>query len=213
MRFSYQKEKTMINNFNVLNPLISFEYPEPVVYQVQIIQRRKENPDLRNNAKTIRQFYLYSENDLSDLMPKITALCDEKNARAYLNVEAKSLKDIAHAVVDLTNEYIRVNQLNAVQNVFQKAYGGGKDGKKIKILGPKRWVIDCDDVTIEYVQEVFEKIWDWHKQHKTNAEFPKLVDTPNGWHIITQGFHPDVVSNYSVEIKKNAPTILYAPTN
>ena len=203
----------MINNFNILNPLISFNFPEPVVYQVQIIQRRKENTDLRNNAKTIRQLYLYSETDLSDLMPKIITLCDEKNARAYLNVEAKSLKDIGHRVISLTNEYLRVGQLNALQNVFQKAYGGGKDGEKVKIIGPKRWILDCDEVTIEYVQEVFERICDWHKQNKTNAEFPTLVQTPNGWHIITQGFHPDVVSNYSVEIKKNAPTILYAPIN
>lgn len=199
----------MINNFNILNPLISFDYPEPVVYQVQIIQRRKENPDLRNNAKTIRQFYLYSESDLSDLMPKITALCNEKNARAYLNVEAKSLRAIGHQIIDLTNTYVYKGDYKALQNVFQKAYGR----KASTIIGPKRWVLDCDEVTIEYVQEVFEKIWDWHKQHKTNAEFPTLVDTPNGWHIITQGFHPDILSNYSVEIKKNAPTILYAPTN
>lgn len=211
----------MINNFNILNPLITFDYSEPVVYQVQIIQRRKENPDLKKNAKIIKHYFLYNETDLSDLMPKIIKICNEKNARAYLNIEAKSLQSIGYHMQILTAKYMMNGSLNALENVFNRCYGGfdydndpycdNQHSLKIKIIGPKRWVLDCDEVTIEYAQEVFEVIVDWHKEHKTNAEYPTLVQTPNGWHIISQGFHPKIVGEYDVEIKKNAPTILYAP--
>lgn len=198
-----------INNFDTLRPIISFDFDEPVVYQIQIIQRRKENPTIKKNAKTLKHFFLYSEDDLGVLCPKIVKLCTDNRARAYINVEAKSLRAIGHQVIALTNEYLYNGDYHALQNVFIKAYGR----KASSVVSKKRWVLDADDYTEDQIEDLKNLVEAQLSVQKGSTEKPTIVPTPNGYHLVCQGFNPQVLKDTefeSIEIKKHAPTILYA---
>lgn len=211
-----------INNVKTLRPMITFDFDEPVVYQIQITKRRKENPDIKKNAKTLKHFFLYSEDDLDALCPKIIDMCNANRARAYINVEAKSLRAIGHQMVALTNDYLYKGEYKAMQNVFVKAYGR----KASSVVSKKRWVLDADDYSLEKTKALKSFVQTQHGFQKGNTEEPLIVPTPNGYHLICQGFNPRSLvgsafedlgliykNNGEIEcesVKKHAPTILYA---
>lgn len=198
-----------INNFNTLSPLFRFDYNEDVVYQIQIIKRRKENPELKSNAKTLKHWFLYSDGDLDKLCPKIIDMCNANRARAYINVEAKSMRSLGHQMISLTNEYLYKGDYHALQNAFVKAYGR----KATAIVSKKRWVIDADDYSLEKIIALKSFVEKQHQLQKSKTEQPLIIPTPNGYHLVCQGFNPQslVGSRFEdIEIKKHAPTILYA---
>lgn len=209
-----------IDNFDALRPIISFEFDMPVVYQIQIIQRRKENPDIKKNAKTLKHFFLYSDDDLDVLRPKIIKLCTDNRARAYLNVEAKSLRAVGHQMINIINHYLYLNQYEPLQNVFVKAYGQDEDDNDLKIktflssiVSKRRWVLDADDYTRDQIEALKSLVQSQLSVQKASTEEPTIVRTPNGYHLISEGFNPQVLKGTvfeSIEIKKHAPTILYA---
>ena len=84
----------MRNNFELIDPLLDFSLPN-TFYFVQILKRRKDNPDMKSNETTIDNFYLYGPNDLTKLMPKIMEKCDKNGARAYINLNILDLEKSA----------------------------------------------------------------------------------------------------------------------
>ena len=68
----------MRNNIELIEPLLDFTLPN-TFYFVQILKRRKENPEMKSNTSVIDNFYLYGPNDLAKLMPKIIEKCEKHN--------------------------------------------------------------------------------------------------------------------------------------
>jgi len=78
------------NNFSQIVELLEFSNPLDF-YFLQIMKRRKDNPDLDKGVRIIKDFYITSQEDLLDKQEEIIALCDEHNARATIRLNKRNL--------------------------------------------------------------------------------------------------------------------------
>ena len=186
----------MRNNFELIEPLLDFTLPN-TFYFIQVLKRRKENPDMKSNTSVIDNFYLYGPNDLAKLMPKIIEQCEKHNARAYINVNRLDLEKVA-----------LFTQKAIIDCIINKDFKGAK-GAYASVCSThfseknKRWVIDI----INKLHADIPK-----RDYKILAEIP----TATGVHLITEPFEPSkfshvmMVRNLSkIERKDNSPTLLY----
>ena len=186
----------MINNLKQILPLLEFK--ENWVYELLILQRKKDNPHLVNNqnVRTIKVYNIYSKNYLESKMDEIITLCDLFNARAYIKLGPIDTSKLGYEIIKYTIEKMK-NQDYNFSHILNKAIGNLSPVKK-------RWVIDIDD--LDYVEKVISVI--------PKEAYICTIPTKNGVHLITSPFKIDDFMlhqelYYKCEIKKNNPTLLY----
>ena len=81
----------MINNLEIIKPLLNFS-SEDDFYFLQILQRKKENPQLGSNSRVIKNYYIKSVEHLELRYPEIIELCSVFNARASIRLNKEVLK-------------------------------------------------------------------------------------------------------------------------
>lgn len=204
---------TAINNIEKLIPLIKFGNPD-TFYHIQILMRKKENKDVGSNSYLIKSYYINNEQYLRSKMPEIITLCNDFNARAYLNLSPRSFRKIAYhcqmkiASIMMNEDYMAVGK--AYESVVAK-YPDSKQGKL--------FLIDFDyaDPTVGFTEEDSKKlkeIEDYVMQLQTEGKqlaIAVLVSTKNGEHIITKPFNVQKFKKRfpDIEVHKNNPTVLY----
>jgi hypothetical protein len=75
----------MIDNIQLILPFLKFESKDDFYY-LQILQRKKENPQLGSNSRVIKNYYITSEKYLLDRYNEIKKLCEVFNARAMIRL-------------------------------------------------------------------------------------------------------------------------------
>ncbi len=70
----------MINNIHAIISLLKFDSSDDF-YFLQIIKRKKENPDIGSNSIVVKTYYIRSQEQLENMMPEIVAICNFHNAR------------------------------------------------------------------------------------------------------------------------------------
>lgn len=75
----------MIDVFDKVKDLLTFESDDDFYY-LQILQRKKENPQLGSNSRVIKNYYIGSVEYLENRYEEIRKLCTEFNARAMLRL-------------------------------------------------------------------------------------------------------------------------------
>ena len=197
-----------VDNFNQIKPLCPF-YSEDDFYIVQILKRRRENPEMKKGQKLIHTFFLYSEEDFDKLRDKIIGLCQEHNARAYIRMNRRSLMKIAlhvqKIVLDATIKGT-VDSLKSVQKAYLTACG-----KYSNAGNDKKWIIDVDTKDEYFLIDVKEHI---RSVLPENRKILAVIPTPNGYHIVVQPTNPNifVFEGYITkkDVKEEANTILYS---
>ena len=176
-------------------------------YHLQILKRKKENPDLGSNARVIKTYYISSIDYLENKMDEIVSLCGLHNARAYINLNRRSYKTMAFQTLKKVTNQIMGGDYRACRKAYESVCGTYSAAKE-----DKSWIIDIDydDDVVEDLVEMENVISELILE--TNRE-PNIwmVPTKNGVHYITQPFnlkqfreeYPDI------EVHKNNPTILY----
>jgi len=194
-----------IDNFNKIKGLLDFS-ENHTFYFIQILKRRKENPDMKTGVRVIDNFYLYEMGDLDKIREKIIEACELHNTRAYINVNRLDLKKIALFASKKTIELIIQGDYKSVKNVYPSVCGSHSSESE------KRWVVDIDTKDHDYIMGIIRDIGDLHAaMPKTNYKILDWLETKNGFHIITNPFnlnefkkkHPDL------DVHKSSPTILY----
>ena len=84
----------MINNFEQIKNLLHFEN-EDIFYHLQILKRKKENPEIGRNSYLIKTYYVTSNEYLDKVKDEIINLCDFNKARAYINLNPRSFEKTA----------------------------------------------------------------------------------------------------------------------
>lgn len=191
-----------INNFEQIKNFIDFGPKD--YYFLQIIKRRKENPDMRTGVQVIKSYFIDSLEKFERKMPQIIELCENNNARAYFSLNKRNFNNTAHHMINYVNGLIMSGQENAIHKAFELCtgkYAADKD---------KKWILDVDikDRTIiNSINKVLQKL-------KPEGNKIKIVlPTKNGFHIITSPFDPREYNKMHPdhEIHKDSPTILYIP--
>jgi hypothetical protein len=197
----------MINNLEVIKPLLNFEN-EGDFYMLYIFKRKKDQPeDERDNhqsVRTIKTYCVESVEYLEKRMDEIQQLCEMFKARAYIHIQKQNHKDVSLEMMVGLAERIRNGQHNQ-KHLFDSVVG------QLKTL-EKRWIVDIDTKD-EIVREDIRAFINGLRPdgYKCITEIP----TKNGVHIITTRF--DVMEfkkKYpEIDIQKKNPTLLYYPNS
>lgn len=201
----------MINNFGDIRSRLLFKDYE--FYFLQIIKRRKDNPDLSKSEKIIKNFYIYSYLEFDNLQPKIIELCNEHNARAYFRLNRRNSKDIALQMLKRITSLIIDKNYRPIENIYPSICGEYHSDDK------KTWIIDVDGSYENWNN--FIKVRDeFNKTHKhSRIEYSGTIPTKNGFHIIVLPFDisyfydcwDKLIGNSIPDIHKDNPTLLYMP--
>ena len=216
-----------LDNFELLTPLIDFP-DKDTFYFLQIMKRRKDNPEMETGNKIIKSYYLYTENDLNNLKPKIIEHCTLNKARAYLRLNKRSLKKVALQCLKRTTDLIITEDYKAMKDIYEHVAG------EFHSDSVKKWILDFDPENVKDIPNAvnkykefldsmrdieskipkFEEIFD-----KTDSKFILEVPTVSGVHLICKPFNLQVLKNNKellslglVDIHKDACEIIYAYT-
>ena len=180
-------------------------------FDVQLIRRGKDNPDLPAANYTFKTYYIDSIEKLQKVKTEIITCCDMFGLRAYVSVNLKSkeafTKNCALAFSQniVNNDYKK--PWSIVNNVF------GKLGSKSQ----DRWVVDVDEVDTVLDKQVSLITQQIRKcESKYSDPIITAVKTRSGLHIITHPFNLQKFNQYCQEeriiapdVHKNHITLLY----
>ena len=191
----------MVDNLELIKPFLVFD-SEDDFYHLQIIKRKKENPELGSNSYIVKTYSITSVDHLEKVYPEIKAICDFHKARAGINLNVRSFEKIAfHALRKLT-DVIMNKDFKSARKSYDSVCGTYSAGKN------KSWIIDIDVSDMDVVKSIAESI----SQIEPKGDKVKVVlPTKNGFHLITTPFNLSKVGFSEIDIHKNNPTILYVP--
>ena len=205
----------MIDNINIIKPLLNFE-EKGDFYMLYVFKRKKDQPegekDNHQSVRTIKTYCIESIDHLERRYDEVKQLCEMFKARAYIHVQKQNHRDVSLDMLASLAERIK----NGVQNqkgLFDSVVGQIKTQEK-------RWIIDVDDISLDGFnhdpsQIEMRKFINELQKEAGREPHMTFIKTRSGFHIITQPFnvmkfkekYPDV------DIQKKNPTLLYYPDN
>ena len=194
----------MIDVLDKIKPLLVFESDDDFYY-LQILQRKKENPQLGSNSRVVKNYYINSVEYLESRYDEIKKLCKIFNARAMLRLNKRSYRKTAFKFLQNIANTISNQEYQFVRKSYDRAVGQGHNDKN------KKWILDIDEK------------WDNNKirsfTNKLYAYEPigekvyMVLPTKNGIHLITKPFNlQKFKQDYpEIEVHKDNPINLYIP--
>jgi hypothetical protein len=201
---NYLKIKTMVDNFDQIRSLLKFENVDDDFYFLQLLQRKKDNPDLSCSVKVVDDYYIYSLEQFDSLKQHIIQICTEKNARAYFRLNRRSAKKVGLQMLKKVTDLIINEQYKQIKNAYPGVVG------EFHSDNDKSWLIDIDSKDTELLETVSNKAIEL--QTLTNKP-PVVICIPtrSGYHLITRPFNLKEFKFPNVDIHKDNPTILFIP--
>lgn len=202
----------MVDNFDKIKDLIHFD-SEDDFYHLQIIKRKKENPEIGSNSYVLKTYYIKSHNELENIKPEVINACQFNNARAYINLNVRSFERTAFMTLKKVTDIIMNKDYKSVRNAYSSVcgeYGTGRD---------KTWIIDVDfddfipNLESQNLLELERFISQLQlSARKSNVVLERLM-TKNGLHLIVSPFNLQLFKERypHIDIHKNNPTILFVP--
>jgi len=199
---------TAVNNSVKIGTMLSFKDPNDF-YFLQILKRRKDNPDLGRDMIVLKNYYIESLDQYIKIVPEVIKLCDFENARAYFRLNKRNYEKLSFPMLKLIMEYTMSKSFKSNKNAFDHIVG-------LHHSDPDRkWLIDIDWDDMSDSEEsgrVLEYIRDAIK--KTGRDNTvEILPSKNGVHFICRPFN---LSDFKVKFPKvtvhrDNPTILYCP--
>ena len=213
----------MINNLEIIKPLLNFEKPGDF-YMLYVFKRKKDQPegerDNHQSVRTIKTYCIESIDHLERRLDEVIQMCEMFKARAYIHVQKQNHFDVSLSMMVDFAQRIQNGQHNQ-KGLFDSVVGQIKTNEK-------RWIIDVDGMSapspmmiafIEYyckpITEVkFDEVG-IPIGYKVGPKVEAVIPTKNGHHLITKRFdvmefkkqYPDI------DIQKKNPTLLYYPNS
>ena len=196
----------MIDNFDIIKSLLKFESPDDF-YHLQIIKRKKENPELGSNSYVVKTYYIKSVEYLEKKRNEIINLCEFNNARACINLNRRSFERLAFHMLKKITDQIMNKDFKSVRKAYESVCGAYSNEPN------KKWIIDIDykDISEEERGVIFNYIQLLIKETGKD-ETITIIPTRNGEHWITSPFNLGIFrENYggTIDVHKDNPTILY----
>lgn len=203
-----------VDNTEQIKKLIS-GCAENEFYVVQILHRGKdgrtqfEPDDKKISVQTVKTYYVSSPEYLEYKMKEIRVLCDVFNARAYINLNKKSWKQINFKSLELIAKDISNECYHSLKYLVDTACGQtgacDKNGS---------WIVDIDTKDMNEVHRIEDCVNKCSSKYDVNVI--DIVPTLHGYHIISHPFNPVEFRKLypeNLDIHKNSPTLLYFKEN
>lgn len=186
-----------IDNFEQIRNIMEFDkFGE--FYYISIMQRNKDGVKVassHDNCRRIRTFYVFSLEEFDKVTPFIKEICDNLNARCYIELNRKDIFQCQLECIKRLAECIE-HQTVKSRAIMDSVVGGAPSRDKF-------WMIDIDNKEEDSYNKVFDYIYN-HKGY-TIASIPTL----HGRHLICSRFDHRHFNFEDCEIKRNAFTLLY----
>lgn len=202
----------MIDNTEKIRELLKFPN-EHSFYFVEIMRRRKENPEMLKHAEIVKDFYVTSLKGFDSQVLKMKDYCNKFNARAYFRLNVRDARKIALQCNKRLAELMITEDWKALKNMYASVVG------EFHSDPDKTWVVDLDKDgdTEEDKLNFLTNFAILEHKFRNEEVFVTSLDTKNGVHLITKPFRLDTfrewaaASEISVDVHKDNPTILYQP--
>jgi hypothetical protein len=183
----------MLNNEPQIRPLLQFGDPD-YFYWVQIIRRRKENPDMTVGTTILDNLYIDSDTSWLRKQETMRKTAEAHRARVYINLNRRSFKKVALKTLEMMAGAISNEQFRSVKNHYPAACGA----VNVEPAETRSWIVDVDTTEAHHEQKVatYTKVY---------AKIPTL----NGYHLIVKPFDLRPLQG-AYDIKRDNPTLLYA---
>lgn len=190
-----------VDNIELIKTLLSFE-TEDDFYFLQILQRKKENPNLGSNSRVIKNYYIGSIEYLDSRYEEIKKLCEVFNARATINLNKRSYYKVAFKNLENVANTISNKSFKSLSKTYQSACGQTHNDPN------KKWILDIDFRPIEGQHSIFTE-----SIENLGGKVLKVIPSKSGVHYITSPFRLDKFKQDLpyIEVHKNNPTNLYIP--
>lgn len=214
----------MIDNFDLINSLLRFP-DDDTIYHLQIIRRGKDHPNLPSANRTIKSYFVSSKDYLLKRKDEIIMLCEQFGARAYINLNPKSVSQATFNVISYLAMRAAEGDFKAIHRAWDTVVGSLKPNRK-----EARWIVDIDEPIHNdpSVEDALSEVWEkqfrmMNSEFRPSAEeirqnFDKFIfakiPTKHGHHLIVPPFNiQDFKEKYKhpIDIHRNNPTILYIP--
>jgi hypothetical protein len=195
-----------IDNFEQIIPLLSFE-KEDDFYYLQILQRKKDNPEIGSNSVVIKNYYIKSQDYLKTRREEIIKLCEIFNARASIRLNKRSFEKVAYRAMVNTANVMMNKEFEFVKKVYDRACGEVHNDPN------KKWIVDLDEeyqLQSEYLERLKSRINHFQPEgDKIICQIP----SKSGLHLITKPFNLQEFTDkkYVIDVHKDNPTNLYIP--
>lgn len=201
--FFLKKENNMIDNIELIKPFLKFDNKDDFYY-LQILQRKKENPQIGSNSRVIKNYYITSEQYLLDRYDEIKIICEIFNARASLRLNRRSFKKVAFKAMQNIANTMGNGEFSFIKKSYDRACGLGHNELS------KKWILDYDSISINELSDMLTYIKDIEPIGRKELA---IIPSKNGYHIITNPFNLQKFKNdfNGIEIHKDNPTNLYIP--
>jgi hypothetical protein len=203
----------MVNNVKYVREMLSFEDKDDF-YFLQILKRRKDNPDLKRDMIVVTNFHIESFEQYDSLMPHVMSMCNSENARAYFRVNRRNYTHLSYHMLKRVVEVISSGAVKSLKGSFDSVCGQHHNDKD------KTWIVDIDTADTRsidnpdgYVEFDVEKLI-YELQAETKKEpMTVLFPTKNGYHFITRPFNLKKFKDKfpGIDVHKDNPTLLYCP--
>ena len=175
-------------------------------YMLQIMRRTKDQKgyDGKHKQSIIKTYFISSVEYLDSKRDEIVGLCEMFNARAYINLNKKSYKQVSLKALEILAGKIAHEEYD-IRSLFESACGqtGACDGQKT-------WIVDFDSKDLnelDRIKNIIDSI-----DPKGVSKIVETVPTRHGYHLITRPFNKKAfyeMYNKNLDIHDNNPTCLY----
>lgn len=191
----------MIDNFEKIINIMSFENSNDF-YFIQLIKRKKENPDMKGDSAVIKEWFVSSVEYLLSKKESMIEMADKYNARLTIRVNKRNYKKLGLKMIADITQKLENENYKGLKSTFSSVAG------KYSSDPDKKWIIDIDSEDIENLEEIKRVI------NRSMPDVEKIIcelPSKSGIHLIVRPFDVRVFKNLfkGVEIKKDNPTNLY----
>ena len=195
----------MVNNSEKIRTMLSFEDKDDF-YFLQILKRRKDNPDMERDMVVIDNFYIDSFETYDKKIPNVIALCIMENARAYFRLNKRNYAKLGPHMLKRVVDIVFTENCKALRSAFDSVTG------EFHSDPDKTWVVDVDnDKNVAFGDLCATLVQLQKEAHREPMMF--YIPTKNGLHIITRPFNLQKFKAQfpTLDCHKDNPTLLYCP--
>ena len=196
-----------VDNFDLIKKHIHTSEGGSEFYMLQIMRRTKDQVGYEGKRKQsiVKSYFISSPEYLESKRDEIVGLCEMFNARAYINLNKKSYKQVSLKALEILAGKIAHEDYIANKTLFESACGqtGACDGLKT-------WIVDFDSKDLDEldrIKNIIDSI-----DPKGVSKIVETVPTRHGYHLITRPFNKKAfyeIYNKNLDIHDNNPTCLY----
>ena len=195
-----------VDNFDLIKKHINTSEDGNEFYMLQIMRRTKDQKghEGKHKQSIIKSYFISSPEYLEMKRDEIVKLCEMFNARAYINLNKKSYKQVSLKALAILAGKISQEDYN-IKTLFESAAGqtGACDGDK-------SWIVDFDSKDLgelEIIKDIINSV-----EPICDNKIIETVPTRHGYHLITRPFNKKAFYekyNSSIDIHDNNPTVLF----